>query len=244
VDATRRSISFKARVVNLMEATLSGGYLRLAVEGALAPANGHPLHLTRKLPGLLSQEKMEHNTEFTLQHFSCCKLHLQVLFTGGTSASADGELQDEGDEAATDTSQLPITLRCLPYQVPLSELLLPCPTTPGAFFHVWPRLQEVQEYMGVHAIGSGQGEPLEGLVSAMHNKPFSLVCRQQLPACASFQECYSAQTWFDQELLLMVFGYAHSNGRAVWCKFVLRSQSREVLQAVGADVQVCSARRA
>ena len=50
----------------------------------------------------------------------------------------------------------PVILRCQPYKIPLTELLLPHQISPVEFFRLWPSLPAIVEYTGTYTYeGSG-----------------------------------------------------------------------------------------
>ena len=91
----------------------------------------------------------------------------------------------------------PVILRCQPYKIPLTELLLPHKISPVEFFRLWPSLPAVVEYTGTYIYeGSGfkataaqqygSSPFLDGLKS-LSSKPFHRVCSHIIRTVAGFQ---------------------------------------------------------
>lgn len=91
----------------------------------------------------------------------------------------------------------PVILRCQPYKIPLTELLLPHKISPVEFFRLWPSLPAVVEYTGTYIYeGSGfkataaqqyGSSPFLGGLKSLSSKPFHRVCSHIIRTVAGFQ---------------------------------------------------------
>lgn len=151
-----------------------------------------------------------------VSHFERCALWVQVLYYPFYGSGAVGDY--EGDYAEEDPQIMrqkrslrpelgePVILRCQPYKIPLTELLLPHKISPVEFFRLWPSLPAIVEYTGTYTYeGSGfkataaqqYGESpfLSGLKS-LSAKPFHRVCSHIIRTVAGFQ-VYSLLLFLD-----------------------------------------------
>ncbi|KAG6384085.1 hypothetical protein SASPL_156127 [Salvia splendens] len=149
----------------------------------------------------------------------------------------------------------PVILRCQPYKIPLTELLLPHKILPVEFFRLWPSLPAIVECTGTYTYeGSGfkataaqqYGESpfLSGLKS-MLSKPFHKVCSHIIQTVAGFQMCYAAKTWIGGFVGMMIFGSSEvtrnvdlgDETTTMVCKFVVRASDANIAKEMGSDVQ-------
>lgn len=139
-----------------------------------------------------------------VSHFERCDLWVQVLyypFYG--SGPADYEDSEEDPQVMRQKKSLrpelgePVILRCQPYKIPLTELLLPHKISPVEYFRLWPSLPAIVECTGTYTYeGSGfmataaqqYGESpfLSGLKS-LSSKPFHRVCSHIIRTVAGFE---------------------------------------------------------
>ncbi|MCO5559193.1 hypothetical protein L7F22_012788 [Adiantum nelumboides] len=200
----------------------------------------------------------------TVLHFKRCALCVQMIYYPFHGGTGNGELDDVdyGDEDTmrsrrtlkTDYGE-PVILRCQPYLVPLTELLLPHKCSPVEFLRIWPSLPAVAEFIGTYvyegsgfkataAVESGTPPFFTGL-RALKDKPFFQVCSHVLRTVAGFQVCYAAKTWHGDFLGMIIFGASEMSRNVdfgdetttMMCKFVLRSSSSPVLDEITVDVQ-------
>lgn len=150
-----------------------------------------------------------------VSHFEQCALWVQVLyypFHGSDAINYEGDYP-EGDapivrqkKSLRPELEVSVILRCLPYKIPLTELLLPHKISPVEFFRLWPSLPAIVEYTGTYTYeGSGfkataaqqYGESpfLSGLKS-LSSKPFHRVCSHVIRTVAGFQVCCMLQHFY------------------------------------------------
>lgn len=144
-----------------------------------------------------------------VSHFERCALWVEVLYYPfqGRDAPPEygGGYPDENPELTRYRRSLkpaigePVILRCQPYKIPLTELLLPHKISPVEYFRLWPSLPAIVECTGTYTYeGSGfkataaqqYGESpfLSGLKSLL-SKPFHKVCSHIIRTVAGFQVC-------------------------------------------------------
>ena len=88
----------------------------------------------------------------------------------------------------------PVVLRCQPYKIPLTELLLPHKCSPVEYFRIWPSLPTILEFMGTYTYeGSGfkataalesEASPFLSGLKSLPSKPFHQVCSHILRTVA------------------------------------------------------------
>lgn len=163
-----------------------------------------------------------------VSHFERCALWVQVLYYSPFSGSG-GAGDYEGDYAEEDPQimrqkrslrpelgELAI-LRCQPYKIPLTELLLPHQISPVEFFRLWPSLPAIVEYTGTYtyegsgfkataALQYGASPFLSGLKS-LSSKPFHRVCSHIIRTVAGFQVIYPFFFFLGQ--LIFIFQFVH-----------------------------------
>lgn len=147
-----------------------------------------------------------------VSHFERCALWVQVLYYPFYGSGAVGDY--EGDYAEEDPQVMrqkrslrpelgePVILRCQPYKIPLTELLLPHQISPVEFFRLWPSLPAIVEYTGTYTYeGSGfqataaqqyGASPFLSGLKSLSSKPFHKVCSHIIRTVAGFQVwiCY------------------------------------------------------
>lgn len=161
-----------------------------------------------------------------VSHFERCSLWVQVLYYpfygSGGAGDYDGEYAEENPQILRQKRGLrqelgePVILRCQPYKIPLTDLLLPHKISPVEYFRLWPSLPAILECTGTYIYeGSGfkataaqqYGESpfLSGLKS-LPTKPFHRVCSHVLRTVAGFQVSFTLTslyilkqivTWWD-----------------------------------------------
>ncbi|KAK7855703.1 protein tplate [Quercus suber] len=198
-------------------------------------------------------------------HFERCALWVQVLYYpfygSGAAGDYEGDYTEEDPQIMRQKRSLrpelgePVILRCQPYKIPLTELLLPHKISPVEFFRLWPSLPAVIEYTGTYTYeGSGfkataaqqYGESpfLSGLKS-LSSKPFHRVCSHIIRTVAGFQLCFAAKTWYGGFLGMMIFGASEVSRNVdlgdetttMMCKFVVRASDASITKEIGSDLQ-------
>uniref|UniRef100_A0A803LJU3 Uncharacterized protein n=1 Tax=Chenopodium quinoa TaxID=63459 RepID=A0A803LJU3_CHEQI len=156
-DPSDGRITLYLKVINLTDIELNRADIRVGLTGALYFMDGSP-QAVRQLRNLVSQDLVPCSITVGASHFERCALWLQVLYYlfYGT-----GPLHYEGDYAEEDPQIVrqkksskpelgePVILRCQPYKIPLTELLLPHKISPVEYFRLWPSLPAIVE-CGVH----------------------------------------------------------------------------------------------
>ncbi|CAJ2669597.1 unnamed protein product [Trifolium pratense] len=200
-----------------------------------------------------------------VSHFERCALWVQVLYYPFYGSGAVGDY--EGDYAEEDPQVMrqkrslrpelgePVILRCQPYKIPLTELLLPHQISPVEFFRLWPSLPAIIEYTGTYTYeGSGfqataaqqyGASPFLSGLKSLSSKPFHKVCSHIIRTVAGFQLCYAAKTWHGGFLGLMIFGASEVSRNVdlgdetttMMCKFVVRASDASITKEIGSDLQ-------
>lgn len=147
-----------------------------------------------------------------VSHFEKCGFWVQVLYYPFYGSGAVGDY--EGDYAEEDPQIIrqkrslrpelgePVILRCQPYKIPLTELLLPHKISPVEFFRLWPSLPAIVEYTGTYIYeGSGfkataaqqyGSSPFLSGLKSLYSKPFHRVCSHIIRTVAGFQVVFNA----------------------------------------------------
>ncbi|KAI5073208.1 hypothetical protein GOP47_0011221 [Adiantum capillus-veneris] len=263
MDPIDGRLTLHMKILNMTEQEINQVDVRIGLIGALQFMDGS-LQAMRNLQHLQSQEPTSCSITVTVLHFKRCALCVQMIYYPFHGGMANGDLDDVeyGEEDAirsrrtlkTDYGE-PIILRCQPYLVPLTELLLPHKCSPVEFLRIWPSLPAISEFTGAYvyegsgfkataAVESGTPPFFTGL-RALEEKPFFQVCSHVLRTVAGFQVCYAAKTWHGDFLGMVIFGASEMSRNVdfgdetttMMCKFVLRASSSLVLDEITADVQ-------
>ncbi|KAK8586967.1 hypothetical protein V6N12_021486 [Hibiscus sabdariffa] len=224
-DAGDGRITLHLKVLNLTELELNRVDVRVGLSGSLYFMDGSPLAV-RQLRNLVSQDPVLCSVTVGVSQFERCGFWVQVLYYpfygSGTVGDYDGDYSEEDPQIMRLKRSLrpelgePVILRCQPYKIPLTELLLPHKISPVEFFRLWPSLPAIVEYTGTYIYeGSGfkataaqqygSSPFLSGLIS-LYSKPFHRVCSHIIRTVAGFQLCYAAKTWHGGFLGMMIFG--------------------------------------
>ncbi|KAE8672456.1 hypothetical protein F3Y22_tig00111841pilonHSYRG00222 [Hibiscus syriacus] len=149
----------------------------------------------------------------------------------------------------------PVILRCQPYKIPLTELLLPHKISPVEFFRLWPSLPAIVEYTGTYIYeGSGfkataaqqyGSSPFSSGLKSLYSKPFHRVCSHIIRTVAGFQLCYAAKTWHGGFLGMMIFGASEVSRNVdlgdetttMMYKFVVRASDASITKHIESDPQ-------
>jgi len=233
VDAVVRRLTLQLEICNLMEVKLPpGAMVRLGTcSGLRLETNAHGPVLA--LPSMEPEEKTIHEVDYRLDAFSRCVFHVQLVIPSSTQMTSD----DEGSASVFEEEAkpfIPVTHRCLPFHVPLVRLLQPSPMLKTLFFQEWTSLQFCLELM----VDFQSSVPNGIKIAPISPKAFSRVHQHALPACGSRQECYSASTWFQERVLLIVFAYAESldaNRANTWRKIIVKTSAACVFDSIMAD---------
>ncbi|KAK4603366.1 hypothetical protein RGQ29_012062 [Quercus rubra] len=263
-DSSDGRITLHLKVLNLTELELNRVDIRVGLSGALYYMDGSP-QAVRQLRNLVSQDPVLSSVTVGVTHFERCALWVQVLYYpfygNGAAGDYEGDYTEEDPQIMRQKRSLrpelgePVILRCQPYKIPLTELLLPHKISPVEFFRLWPSLPAVIEYTGTYTYeGSGfkataaqqYGESpfLSGLKS-LSSKPFHRVCSHIIRTVAGFQLCFAAKTWYGGFLGMMIFGASEVSRNVdlgdetttMMCKFVVRASDASITKEIGSDLQ-------
>lgn len=156
-----------------------------------------------------------------VSHFERCALWVQVLyypfFGNDVPAEYEGEYSGEDPQIIRQKRSLkelgePVILRCQPYKIPLTELLLPHKISPVEYFRLWPSLPAIVEYTGAYTYeGSGfkataaqqyGASPFLSGLKSLSSKPFHRVCSHIIRTVAGFQvKLLISAEWFYLSLI-------------------------------------------
>lgn len=260
-DPSDGRFTLHLKVLNLTEIELNRVDLRVGLSGGLYFMDGSP-QAVRQLRNLNSQEPVLTSVTVGVSHFERCDLWVQVLyypFYG--SGPSDYEDSEEDPQVMRQKKSMrpelgePVILRCQPYKIPLTELLLPHKISPVEYFRLWPSLPAIVECTGTYTYeGSGfmataaqqYGESpfLSGLKS-LSSKPFHRVCSHIIRTVAGFELCFAAKTWYGGFLGMMVFGASEVSRNVdlgdetttMMCKFVIRASDESITKEIASDFQ-------
>ncbi|KAJ1427527.1 Armadillo-type fold [Sesbania bispinosa] len=263
-DSSDGRITLHLKVLNLTELELNRVDVRVGLSGALYYMDGSS-QAVRQLRNLVSQDPVLCSVTVGVSHFERCALWVQVLYYPFYGSGAVGDY--EGDYAEEDPQIMrqkrslrpelgePVILRCQPYKIPLTELLLPHQISPVEFFRLWPSLPAVVEYTGTYTYeGSGfkataaqqyGASPFLSGLKSLSSKPFHKVCSHIIRTVAGFQLCYAAKTWHGGFLGMMIFGASEVSRNVdlgdetttMMCKFVVRASDASITKEIGSDLQ-------
>ncbi|KAL3324889.1 hypothetical protein AABB24_038811 [Solanum stoloniferum] len=260
-DPSDGRFTLHLKVLNLTEIELNRVDLRVGLSGGLYFMDGSP-QAVRQLRNLNSQEPVLTSVTVGVSHFERCDLWVQVLYYPlYGSGPADYEDSEEDPQVMRQKKSLrpelgePVILRCQPYKIPLTELLLPHKISPVEYFRLWPSLPAIVECTGTYTYeGSGfmataaqqYGESpfLSGLKS-LSSKPFHRVCSHIIRTVAGFELCFAAKTWYGGFLGMMVFGASEVSRNVdlgdetttMMCKFVIRASDESITKEIASDFQ-------
>ncbi|KAL2500151.1 Protein TPLATE [Abeliophyllum distichum] len=263
-DPNDGRITLHLKVLNLTEIELNRVDIRVGLSGGLYFMDGSP-QAVRQLRDLNSQEPVLCSVTVGVSHFERCALWVQVLYYpfygSGAPADYEGNYSEEDPQIMRQKRSLrpelrePVILRCQPYKIPLTELLLPHKISPVEYFRLWPSFPAIIECTGTYTYeGSGfkataaqqYGESpfLSGLKS-LSSKPFHRVCSHIIRTVAGFQLCYAAKTWYGGFVGMMIFGASEVSRNmdlgdettTMICKFVVRASDVSITKEIGSDLQ-------
>ncbi|KAF8408390.1 hypothetical protein HHK36_007540 [Tetracentron sinense] len=264
-DSSDGRITLHLKVLNLTELELNRVDIRVGLSGALYYMDGSP-QAVRQLRNLVSQDPVLCSVTVGVSHFERCALWVQVLYYPFYGSGAAGEY-GEGDYTEDDPQVMrqkrslrpelgePVILRCQPYKIPLTELLLPHKISPVEYFRLWPSLPAILEYSGAYTYeGSGfkataaqqyGASPFLSGLKSLSSKPFHRVCSHILRTVAGFQICFAAKTWYGGFVGMMIFGASEVSRNVdlgdetttMMCKFVIRASDASITKEIGSDLQ-------
>ncbi|GAB2229735.1 hypothetical protein Droror1_Dr00013987 [Drosera rotundifolia] len=262
-DPTDGRVTLHLKVLNLTELELNRVDIRVGLSGALYFMDGSP-QAVRQLRNLVSQDPVLCSVTVGISHFERCSLWVQVLyypFHGTTYVDYEGDYAEEDAQIArqkqSSKAELggPVILRCQPYKIPLTELLLPHKISPVEYFRLWPSLPAIVEYTGTYTYeGSGfkataaqqyGSSPFLSGLKSLASKPFHKVCSHIIRTVAGFELCFAAKTWHGGFLGMMVFGASEVSRNVdlgdetttMTCKFVVRASDALITKEIEADLQ-------
>ncbi|KDP46322.1 hypothetical protein JCGZ_10162 [Jatropha curcas] len=263
-DSGDGRITLHLKVLNLTELELNRVDIRVGLSGSLYFMDGSP-QAVRQLRNLVSQDPVLCSVTVGVSHFERCALWVEVLYYpfygSGAIGDYDGDYSEEDPQIIRQKRSLrpelgePVILRCQPYKIPLTELLLPHKISPVEFFRLWPSLPAIVEYTGTYLYeGSGfkataaqqyGSSPFLSGLKSLPSKPFHSVCSHMIRTVAGFQLCYAAKTWFGGFLGLMIFGASEVSRNVdlgdetttMLCKFVVRASDSSITKEIEADLQ-------
>ncbi|TYI09038.1 hypothetical protein ES332_A09G043700v1 [Gossypium tomentosum] len=263
-DAGDGRITLHLKVLNLTELELNRVDVRVGLSGSLYFMDGSPLAV-RQLRNLVSQDPVLCSVTVGVSQFERCGFWVQVLyypfFGSGTVGDYDGDYSEEDPQIMRLKRSLrpelgePVILRCQPYKIPLTELLLPHKISPVEFFRLWPSLPAIVEYTGTYIYeGSGfkataaqqyGSSPFLSGLKSLYFKPFHRVCSHIIRTVAGFQLCYAAKTWHGGFLGMMIFGASEVSRNVdlgdetttMMCKFVVRASDASIAKQIESDPQ-------
>nr|GEY30239.1 protein TPLATE [Tanacetum cinerariifolium] len=217
-------ITLHLKVLNLTEMELNRVDIRVGLSGASYFMDGSP-QAVRQLRDLNSQEPVLCSVTLGISHFERCALWVQVLyypFAGNDIPGNEGDYAEEDQQIIRQRKSLkpelgdPVIMRCQPYKIPLTELLLPHKISPVEYFRLWPSLPAMVEFTGTYTYeGSGfkataaqqyGSSPFLSGLRSLSSKPFHRVCSHIIRTVAGFQLCFAAKTWHGGFLGMMIFG--------------------------------------
>ncbi|XP_010248905.1 PREDICTED: protein TPLATE-like [Nelumbo nucifera] len=263
-DSNDGRITLHLKVLNLTELELNRVDIRVGVSGSLYFMDGSP-QAVRQLRNLVSQDPVLCSVTVGVSHFERCDLWVQVLYYPFYGSGAPGDY--EGDYSEDDPHVIrqkrslrpelgePVVLRCQPYKIPLTELLLPHKISPVEYFRLWPSLPAILEYSGAYTYeGSGfkataaqqyGASPFLSGLKSLSSKPFHRVCSHILRTVAGFQLCFAAKTWYGGFIGMMIFGASEVSRNVdlgdetttMMCKFVVRASDASITKEIGSDLQ-------
>ncbi|KAK1270378.1 Protein TPLATE [Acorus gramineus] len=263
-DSMDGRVTLHLKVLNLTELELERVDIRVGLSGALYFMDGSSQAI-RQLRNLVSQDPVLCSMTLGVSHFERCALWVQVLYypfygSGGAKDYGEGDYAEDDivmRQKKTSKPEFgePVILRCQPYKIPLTDLLLPHKISPVEYFRLWPSLPAILEYTGAYiyegsgfmataAQQSGASPFLSGLKS-LSSKPFHRVCSHFLRTVAGFQLCFAAKTWYGGFLGMMIFGASEVSRNVdlgdetttMMCKFVVRASDASIIKEIGSDLQ-------
>ncbi|KAF4367631.1 hypothetical protein CsatB_021314 [Cannabis sativa] len=263
-DSGDGRVTLHLKVLNLTELELNRVDIRVGLSGALYFMDGSP-QAVRQLRNLVSQDPVLCSVTVGVSHFERSALWVQVLYYpfygSGASGDYEGDYAEEDPQIMRQKRSLrpelgePVILRCQPYKIPLTELLLPHKISPVEFFRLWPSLPAIVEYTGTYTYeGSGfkataaqqyGASPFLSGLKSLSSKPFHRVCSHIIRTVAGFQLCFAAKTWYGGFLGLMIFGASEVSRNVdlgdetttMICKFVVRASDASITKEIGSDLQ-------
>uniref|UniRef100_A0A5B6ZLC7 Protein TPLATE n=1 Tax=Davidia involucrata TaxID=16924 RepID=A0A5B6ZLC7_DAVIN len=263
-DSSDGRITLHLKVLNLTEIELNRVDIRVGLSGALYFMDGSP-QAVRQLRDLNSQDPVLCSVTVGVSHFERCALWVQVLYYpfhgSGVLVDYEGDYTEEDPQIMRQKRSLrpelgePVILRCQPYKLPLTELLLPHKISPVEYFRLWPSLPAIVEYTGTYTYeGSGfkataaqqyGASPFLSGLKSLSSKPFHKVCSHIIRTVAGFQLCFAAKTWYGGFLGMMIFGASEVSRNVdlgdetttMMCKFVVRASDASITKEIGSDLQ-------
>ncbi|KAJ6821022.1 protein TPLATE isoform X1 [Iris pallida] len=253
-DSVDGRITMHLKILNLTELELDRVDIRVGLTGALYYMDGCP-QAVRQLRNLVSQDPVLSSVTVGVSHFERCALWVQVLYYPSYGSGGGDYEGDYAEEPQIMRQKRTLILRCQPYKIPLTDLLLPHRCSPVEYFRMWPSLPAILEYTGIYTYeGSGfkataaqqsEASPFLSGLKSLSSKPFHQVCSHIIRTVAGFQLCFAAKTWHGGFLGMMVFGASEVSRNVdlgdetttMLCKFVVRASDASIIKEIGSDLQ-------
>ncbi|XP_057465054.1 protein TPLATE [Actinidia eriantha] len=263
-DSSDGRITLHLKVLNLTDIELNRVDIRVGLSGSLYFMDGSPQAM-RQLRDLNSQDPVFCSVTVGVSHFERCALWVQVLYYpfygSGALGDYEAEYVEEDPQIMRQKRSIrpetgePVILRCQPYKLPLTELLLPHKISPVEYFRLWPSLPAIVEYTGTYTYeGSGfmataaqqyGSSPFLSGLKSLSSKPFHRVCSHIIRTVAGFQLCFAAKTWYGGFVGMMIFGASEVSRNVdlgdetttMICKFVVRASDASITKEIGSDLQ-------
>ncbi|XP_074376451.1 protein TPLATE-like isoform X2 [Apium graveolens] len=202
-DSNDGRITLHLKVLNMTEIELSRVDIKVGLSGPLVYMDGS-LQAVRQLRSLASQEPVWCSVTLAVSSFERCALWVQVMYYPYFGAGDPDDYDDEDyvnimrhNGTLNQDAGDPVILRCQPYKIPLTELLLPHKISPVEYFRLWPSLPAIIEYTGAYTYeGSGStataaqqygASPFLSGLKSLSSKPFHKVCSHIIRTVAGFQ---------------------------------------------------------
>ncbi|EPS70919.1 hypothetical protein M569_03828 [Genlisea aurea] len=264
-DPNDGRVTLHLKVLNLSEMELNRVDIRVGLSGGLYFMNGSP-QAVKQLQNLNSQDPVLCSVTVGVSHFERCEFWIQILYYPFYGVGSPGYYENEypGEEAQnlrqkksskSEEAGEPVILRCQPYKIPLTDLLLPHKISPVEYFRLWPSLPALVECTGTYTYeGSGfkataaqqyGDSPFLSGLKSLSSKHFHKVCSHVIRTVAGFQICYAAKTWSGGFVGMMIFGASEVSRNVdlgdetttMMCKFVVRASDESITKEIGWDLQ-------
>lgn len=270
-DVSEHRTTLHIKVLNISEVAIGHVDVQVGFIGGLQLLDGAP-RAVRRLHGLGSQESVMADVTVVATRFERAAFCIQLAYRVGNQTIATNviPLEDILEETEENTGPVknrrkpkigavladPVVLRCKPYPMPLTDLLLPYEVSPVEFFRIISGLPAMVEHTGKYEYESSERNAilkseeigvkrlLTGL-KALESKPWHRVCQHILRSRAGFQLCYLAKTWYGDTVAMVIFGMSDippdggfgEDLTTMLCKFVLKSSANHVLEEILGEPQ-------
>eukprot|EP00898_Chlorokybus_atmophyticus_P005996 jgi/Chlat1/6398/Chrsp45S05915 len=244
-NAQLQQLTLSIRVVNVVDFEVKAVTLQVGLRGGLSLI-GNDTSLSLSLPSVLPEEAEEMSFQLQVSAFDRSELLPKITYLPDAATSTDDDeggfnegSPRENGEASTNSAFAPVILPCLPYIVPLTDLLRPLYLRPSMFYSVWaglPASATLTCASRPQKAGAYGSSILESYVASIEARNFAKIHSRVLPeAGGPLQVCYAAKTWYQETVeLLIVLRHASAIAAIpqVTCKLHVRAASEEVLRAL------------